>query len=954
MIESHAALRSQIACDSDLEGFIEAFEEAVTLHGAKLGPEYLPNEEHANRLEIITELIRTELDLSHTAKNPREIQEYRFFAEEVFRSPEHLAAILYEDFRLREAAGEEIEPSEYLDTYNLPKEYWPSTVADQNKAATFSDFPKPGETFDGMPLDREIGRGAFSRVFLARQPEFGNRLVALKITPHRSIEPQNLGRLQHTNIVPIYSTHHERNLLGICMPFFGAITLADWLLDRSRSLNSPSVSTLACAMDSTTANTTEEASSVPSQRTQTSVQHWRLAADCVAQLAEGLAHAHERGVVHSDVKPANILLGDDGLPRLLDFNLSGSEDVDPHKSLVVGGTVPYMAPEHLEAVTYGSKVIPQSDIFSLGVLLYQMLTGNTPYQDRPFNTQADADRLIEDRLSAPSLRSLAPDVPAGLEAIVLKCLKSDTRERYQSATALMSDLRNELSDQELEYATEPIGPARCAKWLRRNFKSLVRVAAFASVCVVAFLFVRLHMQTKKTERLTAQKQYQEFLELSDLAKTALCVPDAPHDLLLEGHAHAREAIQLFDDNFVSLSSQEEHGPLSRDQRYQIASTVSLLTMLSDRASLELQGKNNVHEREWFQEDPVLLSANDKISSGEYAAAIALLEKEIATSQRNPALRVQLGVAEAASGDWQSSLESLTAAITLQDQSPIAWFNRGIANIQAGHPDRALDDFDNALLRAPQSISIHLNRGIALSKLYRWKEAEDAFTKAIDLGSQHPRSFLLRARTRMKLGKHQGAELDQAHAMSLKPIDAEDWSSLAIACKTSEAKYSLDLINEGLANFPNSITLLRNKIHLLGDVLNRPNDALVPAESILRLRPGDIRATLSRAIIYARSGRSDQAIEEVQNLNIYKLTPTNCLQLAGVYALSSEERPDRFNRSLLLVQSALVRQPGLSRLASRDSDLLALRDNDSFIKLIESGHTLSKKATTSTTASSAFK
>ena len=101
----------------------------------------------------------------------------------------------------------------------------------------------------------------------------------------------------------------------------------------------------------------------------------------VRDLADGLANAHKRGIIHRDLKPANVLLADDGRPMLLDFNLADGALAGDEASLTVGGTLPYMAPEHLDAVRSGAAVDARCDLFALGVILFELLTGRRPYVD---------------------------------------------------------------------------------------------------------------------------------------------------------------------------------------------------------------------------------------------------------------------------------------------------------------------------------------------------------------------------------------------------------------------------------------------------------------------------------------------------------------------------------------------------------------------------------------------
>src|SRR5581483_3442458 len=168
----------------------------------------------------------------------------------------------------------------------------------------------------------------------------------------------------------------------------------------------------------------------------------QAAAWLVARLAEALHHAHQRGIQHRDIKPSNILLGAEGEPMLLDFNLAQScADGQAQAHATLGGTIAYMAPEHLRAVAartpdLSRQVDQRADIYSLGMVLYEVLAGRTPFD------QSGSYLLLPPQLEAmalergkniPSLRKARPDVPWGLESIARKCLAPDPARRYQSA-----------------------------------------------------------------------------------------------------------------------------------------------------------------------------------------------------------------------------------------------------------------------------------------------------------------------------------------------------------------------------------------------------------------------------------------------------------------------------------------------------------------------------------------
>ncbi|MFO0958971.1 MAG: serine/threonine-protein kinase [Isosphaeraceae bacterium] len=217
-----------------------------------------------------------------------------------------------------------------------------------------------------------------------------------------------------------------------------------------------------------------------------------------ARLAEALEHAHNRGLLHRDIKPSNILLAADGTPMLLDFNLSAEvrRDGDAGQTAAeVGGTLPYMAPEHLDAfdpdgTTPPEKVDERSDLYSLGLILFEMVTGRHPFPTPPPDWPLrDAIRaLIADRLEkAPSAR-VNESIPWSLDSILRKCLDPDPARRYQSACDLAEDLRRFLDDQPLAFAPETSLSERAAKWARRhpracNAGGIGGLAAFLLVAV---------------------------------------------------------------------------------------------------------------------------------------------------------------------------------------------------------------------------------------------------------------------------------------------------------------------------------------------------------------------------------------------------------------------------------------------------------------------------------------
>ncbi len=278
--------------------------------------------------------------------------------------------MIYEEFCLREEAGETPEPSAFLaryadvasalrrvlDIHGLVGSGTHSVSATGTSTQSMTRpgssrgvaFPTAGETIAGFCLTEEIGRGAFARGFRALERQLADRPVALKVARTGSREPQTLARLQHTHIVPIYSYRIDpaTGLHLLCMPYFGRVTLA-------RVLGEPSVKTahsgaeLVAAIDRLSDVDDPPAGRGSGRLALARRDYARALAWWGARMAEALEHAHEKGVLHRDVKPSNVLVTADGMPMLLDFNLAVVPALDA-EAAVPGGTLDYMAPEQID------------------------------------------------------------------------------------------------------------------------------------------------------------------------------------------------------------------------------------------------------------------------------------------------------------------------------------------------------------------------------------------------------------------------------------------------------------------------------------------------------------------------------------------------------------------------------------------------------------------------------
>jgi predicted Zn finger-like uncharacterized protein len=323
----------------------------------------------------------------------------------------------------------------------------PSTLTSEPSPTAMARlFPLP-ETIGRFVVKQRLGSGAFGTVYRATDPVLG-REVALKVPQPGLLqsptaverflrEARAAAQLRHPNIVTLFETGIDRGDHYIAAEFIDGTTLADAVAES--------------AIDP------------------------RRAAEIAAALAEALHFAHAQGIVHRDVKPANVMLDREGRPHLMDFGLARFEGASGEKLTQDGtilGTPAYMAPE--QATASSTQTTAASDQYSLGATLYELLTGQTPFSGPPeiviFNL-AHRD--------PPAPRTLEPGIPPSLETICLKAMAKAPAGRYRTCRELADDLRRWLQDEPIR--ARPAGiPVRVRRWVGGT-----RPAAAFSACAIA-------------------------------------------------------------------------------------------------------------------------------------------------------------------------------------------------------------------------------------------------------------------------------------------------------------------------------------------------------------------------------------------------------------------------------------------------------------------------------------
>jgi serine/threonine protein kinase/lipoprotein NlpI len=748
--------------------------------------------------------------------------------------------LIYEELCLRQELGEEFDCREYLDRF--PQWEPQLEVLLQFHGILEQGLGKPllpnvGQSLGEFHLLTELGRGALGRVFLATQASLSDRPVVLKIMPCAEEEHLALARVQHTHIVPLLSVvdHPARRLKAMCMPYFGGQTLA-WILEaiKDRPLSQRNGQHMLEVLDAAQAAVPiSMPSDDPARRFLTRASYDQAICWIGACVAEALQFAHERGLVHLDLKPSNVLLSADGQPMLLDFHLA-REPVRPGPPPLhgLGGTPAYMSPEQWaafqavqESRNISLAVDGRSDIYSLGVMLYSALGG--PLPDEPTSL-------------LPPLKQINPAVSLSLSDLIAKCLARNPQDRYANAGSLAADLWRHLKHLPLDGVANRSLLERWRKWRRRRPHALGMVAGVSAVMVLVMASGGIALndfgqQLREARAALAEgqehlqnREYSEAEEAFARGRSRLGFVPGHRGLALELDHHLRLAkraevagqLHRLADQFRFLNGVEALPAATRQEldahcrtfwnnRREIADRLASqlesnieqqihmdlldLAILSTDLRISLASETEVQavRREalqvldeaesMFGPSPVLAYKRQLHAEalGMSDVARAAARQQAALPPRTAWQHYALGQALLAAGKLQEASAHFDQSLQIEPHEFWSNFYRGMCAYRLGHYSDAVVDFTVCVTLKGDVAGCYYNRALAYTQLGRTDRALADYDRALLLDPNLAMAALNRGILHYQLGRYRQSGADIRRALQLGAQPALAYYNLAL-------------------------------------------------------------------------------------------------------------------------------------------------------------------------------
>ncbi len=651
------------------------------------------------------------------------------------------------------------------------------------------------------------------------------RVVALKVlarhvsaTPKAIVrfqrEAQAAAKLHHTNIVPIFAQAETGGVYYYAMEYIEGSSLnqmiaglrqgtaaCDSTVDLAETValpprgeldGPPAGGSTGSPSASGSGATFHAVSDTPSLATIASAEHFRNVAVHMADIADALDYAHQRGVIHRDIKPHNLLVGGDGRMRISDFGLARlAEQPGVTVTGEVLGSPLYMSPEQINGDP--ENVDHRADIYSLGATIYEWLTLSPPF---PGETRERViSKILSSEASPPRTHNAA--IPLDLETICMKAIERNRERRYQTAAELRDDLRRFLLSQPIVARRLGLG-GRAVRLVRRH--QLASLGAAAAVIALSLTWALFAKQRQKTEVVTQARESEATILYF------LTQPDFVNQLPLELRGTlkmAQAAMPVVQEMVQSqpasallgtLTANESSGeppvgsPAALGRRlalefYESAAGADWPPAPSDDENIAHLHEAVRHWRDGQRETATaLLAAYLEVRPtdfnarqlhallcaqlGRYEEMTLEAEQLLSVNSLVPHGYMWRGLALLLLGQGDKTLEDVHRAVALNGRSPWVRLLHGLASIQTGRAGEALPSFDEVLRTSPDSATARLGRAIARLGVGRYVEAMSDATDAIRTEPGSADAYTIRGDCFMALGDYAAAASDFQQAMSL--------------------------------------------------------------------------------------------------------------------------------------------------------------------------------------------
>jgi serine/threonine protein kinase/Flp pilus assembly protein TadD len=696
-----------------------------------------------------------------------------------------------------------------------------------------------------------IGNGGMGVVYRARHCPLG-REVALKVmrpelaasAPTRTRfrhEAQAIARLDHTNIVPVHTVGEAFGVPFLVMPLLEGRSLAELLACLQG--HAPATITRSEVVQ---ALTTHGKVALPTPPAWLHEAWTSTVVRIVLHVAEALTHAHGRGVVHRDVKPANVMLASDGRVLLVDFGLASVEE---HAELtrpgMVMGSLAYASPEQAQ----GQKVDARTDVFALGVVLYEMLTLVAPFAAH--TTQATVQRVLTHE--PPDVRRHNPAVGADLAAIVRKALEKDRRARYASMAALAADLRGFVLGGVLSVRPDTTCRRACRFVRRRPLQALL-LALTCAILLIAAGWAGYWYSVRETLAVGRNKQVADATQAHVLAGFV--------ELASEHRAQARSAF---------------HAALALDPA--CAEAAVGLAIVARTQPPEPCDPEHAPAHELWREATWMLARGCR-DDGSAARAAELAEQAVLRARTARPLYFLTWLHAAAWAQDHAAVARATSAALVQwPMSAHVHFYAGSAQLQTA-PRQAVASLQRALELDPDHRAARAELGNALFRSGDTAAAETTLREIIATQPDNARAWLTLGQVCASRGDLGGARVAYAASAASNPALPGAHYHLALALQASgDQAGAIAAYEQTLRLAPDYWQAHKNLGLLLADAAQY-EPALHHLRRLAALQPDDAEA--QRCLAYACTLAGDEAGALAAYAEIARLCPAD----ATAHALAS--------------------------------------------------------------------